>query len=207
MSDLEIFGPLVMWSDVADATTLTLQRWIATYLGMVDRKLGKPAGWLPLPGSYVTSNDANHFPEDAPPATVVAVPGTLGQPKREGQGKYRAEWDVRITVFVQAPDRDSTQRLAGYYGAAIRSLILGKRSLGDFAQGTTWHGEFYQTRVADRDQRTLGSCENRFCVDVRDVVQAPNGPLNPATDPGTAPADWPTATDVHINYTPSALPD
>jgi hypothetical protein len=197
----------VAWDDVADACTLTLQQWMATYLGMVERRKGKQTGWLTQPASYVTSNDANHWPEEATPAIVVAVPSTLGEPKRDGGNKYRAEWDLRITVFVQAPDRDSTERLAGYYGAAIRSLVLGKRSLGGFAQGTTWHGEYYQTRVADRDQRTLGSCENRFCVDVRDVVQAPNGPLNPATDPGTPPADWPTATDVHVNYTPAAISD
>jgi hypothetical protein len=203
MSDLQTFGPLVMWSDVADATTLTLQKWMLTYLARTERAIQKSAGWLPLPGSYITSNDANHWPEDQPPAIVVAVPSTLSTPKMEGNRSYRAEWDVRVTVFVQAPDRDATQRLAGYYGATIRSLLLGKRSLEGFAAGTTWHGEYYQTRVADRDQRTLGSCENRFCVDVRDVVQAFGGPFD-ALPPGLPP-DFPLATNVTVNLAPEAL--
>ncbi|MGZ4530809.1 MAG: hypothetical protein ACXVXP_00485 [Mycobacteriaceae bacterium] len=204
MSDVQTFGSLVLGTDVSDAVTLTLQTWFPTYLAMMDRRLASlNLGSLPAPGSYVTSSDPRHWPEDQPPAVVVAVPGTLGQPKRDGSRNYRAFWDVRVIVFVTASDRESTERLAKYYGAAVRLLLLNKGSLGNFAAGTEWYGEFYETKIADRDQRTLGSCENRFSVDVRDVVRALGGPPAPIT---TQPADWPEATSVKATLTPTAIP-
>lgn len=202
MSDSVIFGNLVTGDDVDQAITLTLQTWAATYLERMCRKIGQPAGWLPYPQSYVHTNDPNHFPENQPPTVVVAVPGTSGRPIRDGSRNYRVEWDVRVAIFVRATDREATEKLAKYYGAAFRELLLQKRSLGGFAEGIEWHGEFYETRVSDRDQRTLGSCELRFCVDVRDVVKTLGGPTSPIP---TEPADWPQATDVHVTLTPEAI--
>lgn len=199
MSDLDIFGSLVDGNDVSQAIEATLQEWADSYLGRMCRKISKPAGWLPSPGSYVHTNDPHYFPENAPPVVVIAVPGTLDTPIRDGGRYYRAQWDVRLTIFVQANDTDSTERLAKWYGAAFRELILQKRSLGGFAEGVSWHGELYGTRVSDRDQRTLGSCELRFGVDVRDVVKTFGGPTSPTT---TEPANWPTATNVKVTFTP-----
>lgn len=199
MSDANIFGTLVTGEDVDQAVTATLQKWSETYLNRMCRKIGQSDGWLPSPGSYVHTNDPHYFPEDEPPVAVIAVPGTLGQPVRQGTKYYRAEWDVRVVIFVSANDRDATERLAKQYGAAFRELLLQKRSLGGFAAGITWHEELYGTRVADRDQRTLGSCELRFSVDVRDVVQTLAGPPNPIP---SEPGDWPKATDVHIVFEP-----
>lgn len=204
MSDLDIFGPLVLWTDVGNAVTLTLQTWYETYLEMVSRKIGQPSGWLPSPSSYVVTNDTNHFPEDQPPTVVVSVPGTMDRPKRDGQRLYRTCWDVRVTVFATAIDRESTESLVGYYGGATRALIVQKASLGNFAEGVEWLGEYYDTKISDRDQRTLGSCENRFSVDVRDVVKVFGGPTVPIT---SVPADWPTATNVKVQLAPTAIPE
>jgi hypothetical protein len=199
MSDASIFGSLITGDDVDQAVSATLQKWSDTYLERMCRKIGKPSGWLPSPGSYVFTNDPHYFPEDQPPVVVITVPGTLGSPIRDGQHYYRAQWDVRLTVFVQAQDRDSSERLAKFYGAAFRELILHKRSLGDFAEGVGWNGEEYGTRTSDRDQRTLGACELRFSVDVRDVVQTLAGPTDPIP---SEPADWPEATSVRVTNTP-----
>lgn len=200
MSDANIFGSLITGDDVDQAVLLTLQTWAATYLERMCRKIGEPPGWLPYPNSYVRTNDPHYFPEDVPPVVVIAVPGTMEQPIRDGWKYYRAKWELCLTVFVQAGDRDATERLAKLYGAAFRELLMHKRSLGGFAEGIAWHGENYAVRVSDRDQRTLGSCENRFAVDVRDVVQTLAGPPTPTT---TVPADWPQATQVRVNLTPS----
>jgi hypothetical protein len=199
MSDEQIFGSLVDGNDVDDAVTATLQKWSDTYLNRMCRKIGQPEGWLPSPGSYVHTNDPHYFPEDQPPVVVVAIPGLSGRPIRDGQKYYRAEWDVQLTIFVQANDRDATERLAKQYGAAFRELLLHKRSLGGFAAGISWHEEQYGTRVSDRDQRTLGACELRFSVDVRDVVKTLGGPPTPIT---TEPSDWPTASSVKVTLEP-----
>lgn len=199
MSDANIFGNLVGGYEVDDAVAATLQKWSDTYLERQCRKIGQPFGWLPSPGSYVFTNDPHYFPEDQPPVAVIAVPGTVGSPIRDGRKYYRAQWDVRLTIFVQTTDREDTERLAKYYGAAFRELILQKRSLGGFAEGITWHAEDYGTRVSDRDQRTLGACELRFSVDVRDVVLTLAGPAVPII---TTPADPPQATTVKVTTQP-----
>ena len=199
MSDATIFGNLITGDDVSQAIENTLTTWAQTYLDRMCRKIGQPEGWLPSPGSYVHTNDPNYFPEDAPPVVAIAVPGTLGEPQRDGQKYYRAMWDARVTIFVQANERAATERLAKQYGAAFRELLLHKRSLGGFAEGINWHGEMYEPRVSDRDQRTLGSCEVRLGIDVREVVLTLAGPSAPTT---TQPADPPTATSVKLTFTP-----
>jgi hypothetical protein len=200
MSDLDVFGPLVVDTEIGAQIEATLAEWYPTYLAMLVRNVPS-IGSLPAPGSYVHTSDPTHFPEEAPPTCVIAVPGTMGEPKRDA-ANWRAMWDVRIVVFVQAVDRNTTEQLAKYYATATRAILVQKPSLGNFAEGTSWRGTSYGIRVADRDQRTKGSCENRFAVDVRDVVQAFTGPVNPIT---TLPADWPSVSRVTTILTPQPL--
>lgn len=203
MSD-DIFGPVIVDTQVGHAIEATLQLWMPTYLAMVTRKLtslGVDIGYLPTPASYVHTSDPDHFPEEKPPCIVIAIPGTIGKPLRDARN-YRAMWDARVTVFVTAPNRAMTSALEKYYATAIRTLLLNKRSLGGFAEGIDWSGVTYGVRIADEDKRTLGSSECRFAVDVRDVVQVFAGPLQPITD---IPADWPLATKVIATLEPRAI--
>lgn len=197
-----IFGAMVVDTELGTAVEATLTLWMPTYLAYLDRALAAAGinigGTLSPPGAYVHSSDANHFPEEAPPAVVIAIPGTLGEPRADAQN-YRAFWDVRISCFVDSNTRANTEALAKYYATAIRAVMVQKPSLGNFAEGTVWRGTQYGIRVSDREQRTLGSCEVRFSVGVRDVVQRFAGPPTPIT---TLPSDWPTAQTV--NVTPSA---
>lgn len=205
MSDLTIFGPLVVDTEPGMAVEATLQFWFPTYLGLLNRALAAAGvdigGDLPTPGAYVHSSDPNHFPEEAPPAIVIAVPGTLGEPQRF-QRSYRSSWDVRVICFVESNTRDNTEALARYYATAIRAILVQKRSLGNFAEGTTWRGTQYGVRVKDSSQRTLGSAEVRFAVDVTDVVTEFAGPTVPIT---TVPADWPAATTVQVIPEPQPI--
>lgn len=205
MTDLDIFGPLVVDTEPGYAVEATLRKWFPTYAAYLSRALIAAGinlgGPLPIPGSYVHSSDPNHFPEEAPPAIVIAIPGTLGDPKRDQQN-YRAFWDVRVSAFVDGGDRELTEHLAKYYATLLRAILIHKPSLGDFAEGTEWRGTTYGIRIADRDQRTLGSCEVRFAVDVRDVVQRFAGPSAPIT---TVPASWPTAESVTLTVAPTPI--
>jgi hypothetical protein len=197
-----VYGPLVLATDVEDAATLTLQTWLPQYLAMVSRKIGQTADWLQPPKSYVVSNDAAHWPEDQIPAVVIGSSGTTGKPKRDAR-LYRAMWQLQVVVYCSANDRPSTERLAKYYGGAVRATLAQKASLGNFAAGAEWEGEKYDFRIAERDKRTLGSCSNIFCVDVRDVVQALGGPALVAP-PTTVPPDWPVANNVTVTLDPEA---
>jgi hypothetical protein len=203
MSDAQTYGPLVLATDVEDAATFTLQTWMPQYLGMVSRKIGQASTWLPGIASFTVANDPTHWPEDQVPAIVLASPGTLGRPIRT-RSTYRAMWQLQVVVFVSANDRPATERLAKYYGGAVRAVLSAKGDLGGLAAGAEWEGEKYDIRIGDRDQRTLGSCSNIFCVDVRDVVQALGGPLT-VTTPPVVPPDFPVADNVTVNLAPEAL--
>jgi hypothetical protein len=205
MSDVDIFGPLVVDTEPGLAMEATLQEWFPTYASYLSRALVAAGvdigGDLPLPGAYVHSSDANHFPEETPPAIVIATPSTLGEPKRDSKN-YRAFWDVRVVAYVDSNTRDNTEHLAKYYATLIRAIVVHHPSLGDFAEGTVWRGTSYGIRVPDKDQRTLGSCEVRFEVDVRDVVQQYAGPPAPIT---TVPPSWPTADSVTLTVAPTPI--
>jgi hypothetical protein len=193
MSDVEVFGPLVLATDVEDAVEATLKLWMATYLGFVDRHIGRVSPWLLPPKSYTVTSDWDAFPEEQSPAVLIMCPGVT-KPLMDGKREYRAIFPVSIGVRVEAPDRRSTERLAKYYGGAIRALLSGKGSLGDFAVATTWEDEKYGTHVSDRSQRTFGSADLKFNVEVRQVVRRLSGPAEPLKAPGVAPAAWPKVT-------------
>lgn len=203
MSDEQAYGPLVLATDIEDGATLTLQTWLPQYLGRVARKINQDSNWLQPPRSYKVSNDPNHWPEDQLPAVVLASPGTIGKPMRSGR-LYRAMWQLQVVVFVSANDEPTTERLAKYYGAAIRSVLTAKADLGGIAAGCEWEGERYNIRIRDGAQRTFGSCSNTFSVDVRDVVQALGGP-SVVTAPPVVPPDDPVADNVTVNLAPEAL--
>lgn len=203
MSD-QIYGPLVLATDIEDGATLTLQTWMPQYVGRVSRKVRNGDSlWLPAPKSYVVANDPTHWPEDQLPAIVLASPGTMGKPQRSGR-LYRAFWQLQVVVYVSSNDRPATERLAKFYGGAVRSVFTAKADLGGIAAGCEWLGEKYDIRISDRDERTLGSCSNTFSVDVRDVVQALGGP-SLVTPPEVVPPDWPVADHVTVNLAPEAL--
>jgi hypothetical protein len=178
---------------------------MATYLGRVNRAIGKPANWLPAPKSYTITSDWDHFPEEAVPAVLIMCPG-IAKPLMDGKREYRAVFPVRVGIFVESQDRKSTDRLAKYYGAALRELLLHKGSLGNFATATAWEGEKYGTRVSDRAQRTFGTAEVELNIEVRRVVKRLSGPAAPLVDPTKAPGARPTVTKkTPVKITPEPL--
>lgn len=195
MSDLEVFGPLVLATDVEDALEVTLKKWMATYLGFTERHIGKPANWLPAPKSYTVTSDFDAFPEEAVPAVLLICPG-IDKPLMDGKREYRAVFPVRVGIRVESRDRRASERLAKYYAGALRSLLVAKGSLGDFAEATTWTGEEYGTHVSDRSQRTFGSADIKLNIEVRKVVKRLTGPAEPAKDPSVPPLAWPTVAHI-----------
>lgn len=211
MSSDAPFGPTNGRTEVGNGVEATLSEWMPTYLGFETRKLaslgvttsqGLAVGNLPAPGAYVHSSDPNHFPEEQPPAVLICIPGTMDTPLQDGSRNYRTFYDVRLTVFVTAATRDDTEALAGYYSEALRMVILQKPALNGVSQGVKWLGESFDVRINDDDQRTLGSAENRFRVDARNVVQAFAGPMTPTVTP---PPDWPAFQSARVNVQPESL--
>lgn len=193
MSDLEIFGPIVLATDVEDAIEVTMKKWMPDYLAFTERHIGKPAEWLPRPNSYTVTSDWDAFPEESVPAVLIMCPA-VDKPLMDGQREYRATFPVRVGIRVESKDRRSSERLAKFYGGAFRALLLAKGSLGNFAEATTWLGEEYGTHISDRTQRTFGTADVKLNIEVRNVVRRLTGPAVPSTKPETEPADLPRFT-------------
>jgi hypothetical protein len=205
MSDLEIFGPIVTGADVEDAVERTLKEWMQTYLRRMERHISKPPNWLPNPGSYIASSDWDHFPEEQVPAILMICPDA-GRPEMDGKREYRTTFPIQIGIFVEGQDRRSSERLAKYYGAALRELLTHKGSLGNFAEATCWEGEQYGVHISDRSQRTFGTAEVKLSVEVRQVSRRLAGPAEPLKEPATEPGPLPTVTkNTPVQLTPQAI--
>ncbi len=197
MSDLQVFGPVIIGTDVEDAVSTTLTTWLPAYLRWIERARGLTANWLPKQASITVSNDLDHWPEEGLPSVQIVCPGLADRPIRRGRF-YEACWNVSLAAYVSAQDRSSTERLAKYYAAALRVLMIQQSGLGSppFATGVSWLGESYDTNLPDRAQRTLGRAVEHFSVQVDSVAQSLGGPVTVPTDPVPPAADLPTVQDV-----------
>lgn len=209
MSDLEIFGPLVMGTDVEDAIKATLETWFETYLAFVEREIVRrghkvPGGKLPLPRSYTVSSDWDHFPEEQVPAVMVMAP-KMEKPRRDGKRTYRADFPFAVGIFVEGQDRSSTERLAKFYGAAIRALITGRGDLGGFANATVPTSEDWGRHISNRSQRTFGTAEVCFVTEVLNIGRQGGGPLEVPAKPKTEPGANPRLTKPNVTLSPLPL--
>jgi len=204
-----VFGPLVSGRAVERAVTFTLKHWMETYLrnrelatGRAEESVARIASW----------REFNQFddkkPEDQLPFLVVICPGLAGSdyPKQEGDGGFRAEWEVVVGIIAAAATgQDAKDLVEDVYCPVIRQIMLQKQSLRNwtspdadpFAAGTKWIDESYEDVTLDAD-RSLASGQLTFWVEVDNVINRFAGPAAPA-DPDTQPdSDWPTVATTHL---------
>ena len=192
---MTIFGDIVTGADVEAAVQATIERWMPDYLAEVGAKYGYARGSLPLFRSFVPSLTIDTFEEDQTPSCVIVSPGTLSNPEKR-QRAMHARFALGIGCIVSGKDKDNTRLLARIYAAAVRTLIIQKPSLGEFAEGVNWISERYDAITAlESASRTLGAGVLQFGVDVGYVNQAYGGPMAP-TDPTVPPGDWPEVEKV-----------
>jgi len=186
-----VYGPIIAASDVEDAILSVLQRWIVSYLAEVERQHSMPVGDLPAPRSWITSAQIEKFPEDQTPVVIVTSPGISEEPKADGQGLYRAHWRIDIATQAVAGGNRQALRLARLYTAAIRAICVQHQNSA-LARRVDWIGERYDV-LDSVDDRTVcvGVCSLR--VEVYDVTDRDNGPIDPESDPGPVSPTWPVA--------------
>lgn len=193
VAEQSIFGPIVTGGDVEGWLLALLQKWFSTYLSELERNHGLAACTLPRPLSYELGPSFDKWPEDQVPAVLVSSRGTLDQPRRYGDGSYRARWALEPGVVCSARTQAEAHNLATLYGAAIRALLKQKPSLEGHANGVVWLGESYDDLGYD-DSRSLYTVKELFAVEVEEVSYDGAGPTAP--DPGDPCADWPPWPEV-----------
>lgn len=191
------FGPLFSAHEIEDAARDTLQSWLPTYLTEIKSQHGVA---LPPIKSWATLDSYDRWPEQALPAALI-IAGGIGQggspEEHGGEGFYRATWALGVSVTVEHPKANAARKIARLYAAAVRGVILQRRSLGMEGVVTRWLDEGYGS-VPLKERRTRAQAENVFAVTVDEVVNWQLGPKD-GEPPAEVPADYPEITDVEVD--------
>jgi len=188
-----IIGPLFSSHLIEEGAIATLQKWLPTYLEEAKAQYGLE---LPEIKSWgLVGNEYDRFPEQALPALVVVAEGIGkgGEPERYGEGWYRASWALGVVLVLQHPDMTKARKVAQIYGAAIRGILLQRRSLEDAGRIADWLDEGYP--YSTKERRTRAAAENVFLVTQDEVVNWQMGPKGDEP-PVVVPADYPEITEV-----------
>ena len=139
----DAYGPIYGGHSVQQAMYNTLQKWLPTYIEVLNRHTGadlqqvktydRPIGYRP----HTSGIDAQ---------IDVIVPGTVGDPQqgRTNVNGISSVWSAELSVFVYAGTNwQETLALTYAYGAAARAAIVQHGGLEGFAQSTNWKGDAY----------------------------------------------------------------
>lgn len=196
----DIFNQIKIADDLEEAVKLNLNRWFPVYLRELEIQAGIAPNSLMDPQAYLTSSKIDKEAGDQLPAIVCVSPGLSGtKPRQEGDGSISAFFSIGIGVFVGAGTRSDTNRLVRIYTAIVRTIMIQKRSLGGYANGTIWLDESYDDEFSFTDNQTVAAGQVVFEVEVAGVVNRYGGPASygqpePAPNPVTQPgSNWPLA--------------
>jgi hypothetical protein len=199
---MTVIRPIITAAQVEDAVKLTLQTWFNTYLREIEIQGGLTALELPLPRSYTVVNELDDFPELQLPRVLIISPGTVGDPRAEGDGTMTFFWRVGIGIVAQGNTRETTNRNTKLYAAAARAILLQKQGLGGLATNIDLESEEYDEYSPDQS-RTLGVASLVTIVTIPGAVNRRGGPaVAVPPDPDTIPgSNWPIATTADIEIT------
>jgi len=206
VASVDIFLPIISADQIEDGVLSFMEQWFEVYLKEIEIQTGRDCGSLPLPRSYQVWDKFNKYEEDQLPALIVTCPGLAGKPTARGDGSYIASWKMQACIIVSANDQTNTRRVSRLYGAALRALIVQKRSFGGIAVDAVWTGESYDLLSADANRTITAVCVD-YTLAVDNVVNRQGGPRTypeiAAPDPRCPPdgqpgSTWPDAHEVDV---------
>lgn len=205
----DVFGPQVSGEDVEQHVVRTLKHWLETYLRERELLTGRDMGSVARPKSWLvapTSDDRN--PEDQFPMIMVNCTGLAGVPLQEGDGSFRAPWEISVSVLLSAKTMADSQSLVkGVYCPAIRMILLQKQSLRQWedpnakpiSDGIEWTDEGYQSPLGNESaDQTLFQGQITANVWMGGIVNRYDGPKNPADEEGQPGSHWPQVLKVDV---------
>jgi hypothetical protein len=209
MSTVDVYSDV---STIVDRATVEhnvlthLQTWIETYIAAIERFHQLPARTLPLPKSWRIEKEFARNPQDTMPFVAVVSTGlSPGKPpKRDGDGTVRAWWIIAVGAVVAAGTEQDAKDLSGYYGAALRMIMLQMPELGGWASDVEWNDEKYDDWPSILEQM-ISSARLVFTVEVEDVInvfegfRGPDGVLTVPSDPYAYPLGYPDTEQVVID--------
>jgi hypothetical protein len=201
-------GPNLGADDVADAVVATLDEWTPFYVAMISGRVtaagkigGRSQPTTPLApfGHWINEDEYRNVGTGRPAGYEVRVPATVGEPRRKGSGLYVATWRVQVNVQYWGTDWQESRDGTSWYEKATRWSILQHRSLGGFANSTTWKGTSFQ-RGGHSSSRTEGIAVIGFDVEVLDSINDTRGPATVPAPP-LVPDQDPTVATTSVTLT------
>lgn len=194
----EVFGKVLIASEIEEAITNLLQKWFPTYLAEIARQLGQNRNIFPAPQNYTNRNSFDAEAGEKIPKVVVISPGLATGPVRRQMGAYHATWRLGVGVATGAKDEQSANMKVKVYGGAVRAILpqqQGDTGIPGLTQ-ITWINELYEDMNIPNQHQLYKAASLLFSVEVEGVVDQHKGPTAPTID---APPDWPTVQDVIID--------
>lgn len=167
---------------IEDKIVEILKEWMESELYLLTKN--RSLEMLALPLSYNVRPENDKFTEDHLPAVIVVSPGTEGPPRKDGSGTYEANWKVSVVVIVNGNSRQTTNRNARLYAAAIRAILVERRGLDGLSNGGRWDGESYDEGPTEMG-RTLAAITVDFTFTIPNVagrmdrLESPIAPPDP----------------------------
>lgn len=192
-----VYGDFVTATDIEELILANLRLWLPSYLGEVGAHAGKARADLPGIKTWgAPQGDLNTRPENTFPHLAVVSPGTDSAPTVDGEGTYRASWQLEVTVIANATGFAATDRLSKAYAAAV-TLAMVQQHPGTPVERISWLGDTYDDLPSNPDSdRSLVAATSRFSVIVSGVMNREAGPLEPAAPRRDPSPDAPTIQTV-----------
>lgn len=205
-----VFGPSIDSDDVERAVIAHLEAWLPTYVAEI-RRIKDPESKRWPDGiedirSFSVTHYEGHWPENQLPAVIVQSPGEVDDPRIEEAGRVIGYFGASILCVAEGGDEEDSKILARLYASAVRMAMIQHPDLGDFANGVGMGPELNDaiTRGVEAERSLAGSVR-RYVLEVENVVNAREGPLEPLEDPEKPPEGWPEVKKGGGSVTVSAL--
>jgi hypothetical protein len=196
MSDLDVFGPLVLPSELETRAEAALDEFIEPYLGWVERLTGRDKGSMPKPRRLPARGTVDEWPEDVPPVIGLVSTG-LSEPEMLEDG-YHAVFPLGAVCIVEANTEENARKLASAYAGAIMACLL-QQPLGGPVE-KVWLAGIDTDTIPNEKRRSLGGAQVELRVAVSPIVDPRLGPTTvDVDDPRAEYPDPFTATAVEID--------
>ncbi len=193
-----LLGPLVTsWSIEQACRTLLLpdRNLIGAYLDEVNRQRGQTAVRMERPRSVLTRWSVRRNADDQLPAILLVNGGTLGDAERDGDGLYRATWQLGVAAITQSTDEGVARGSAAHLSWAATAVLAQMLPKVDSrVLSVQWMGEEPPINLGD-DDRSRCIFAQRLAITVADILSDLSG----------LPADW-NEPDPPITGSPSTPP-